>query len=478
MYKKVNKIIGIFLSVLLLMTGCTQNPTTNGKFDMETEVVVVGGGGAGLTAAISAAEKGSKVILLEKLAYMGGATMLSARIIPAAGTELQANAGIEDSPTAMARDILRPAHYSQDKKLVNLIADNSADMVKWLGDLGVRWNLQTNVLYKGQTQYRMHQAEEQGAEIAKVLIDKVSENDSIQVLLETPGTGFITNENGDVIGVTAKDKNGKELRIKANAVVLATSGFAANKEMLQEYIPNAVDSYPVVAPGATGDGILWGEKLGAKIDNMTAFQGYGPISNKTKKTLGTGILYSGGILINKDTDRFTDEYLGYSELGSHIINQPEGIAYMIFDSNIAGTLTNLDQMRSDGILFEGNTVEDLADEIGLNKDKLVKEFNNYIVGIETGEDLFNRTKLPKSWDGPFYAIEVTSDIRHTQGGLVVDENSRVIKKDGKPINGLFAAGGVTAGFSSSGGPAYMSGNGLLQAFILGRIAGQNAASYK
>lgn len=476
MVKKYSKILLLFVALSLALTGCANSSSPKGAFDYETDIVVVGGGGAGLVSAISAAEKGAEVILLEKLSMLGGATMVSAGIIPAAGTRFQKEAGIEDTPKAMARDIFRPGNYSQREDLVNLIAEKSNDIVEWMDKLGVKWHLQTDVLYKGQTNYRMHQAEGKGGEIIKVLKDNAEKNDKITIMTETPGTGLI-EEGGRVIGVTAK-KGDKEIRIKAKAVVLATSGFAANEDMVKEYIPQVEGSYPQVAPGATGEGIKWGQELGAKVANMGAYQGYAPISSKTKESLGSFILNNGGILINKDTERFTDEYLGYSELSAHIVNQPSHIAYMIFDSNIANESKDMDKYSEDEILVKADTPEELAQKLKLDPAKMKAAFDDYVEGINKGEDRFNRTKLPERWEGPFYAIEVTSDLRHTQGGLVTDTKARVIKTDGDAIPGLYAAGGVTEGFSSSGGPAYMSGNGLLQAFIFGRIAGQEAADFK
>ena len=212
---------------------------------------------------MTAAENGADVILLEKMSYMGGATMLSGGIVPAAGTHYQKDAGIEDSPSAMANDISRPAYFSQDQDLVKLVAEKSAEIVEWMGDLGVKWNLQTEFLYKGQTNYRMHQAEGRGEGITSVLIEKVNEHENITVLLETPATGLVTEKDEVVTGVYAEDKDGKVIQVNANAVVLGTSGFAANKEMLEEYIPQVLACYPMVAPGATGEGSN-GERVGCE----------------------------------------------------------------------------------------------------------------------------------------------------------------------------------------------------------------------
>ena len=168
----------------------------------------------------------------------------------------------------------------------------------------------------------------------------------------------------------------------------------------------------------------------------------------------------GGILVNKNGDRFTNEYLGYSELGTHIVNQPDHIAYMIIDAENAKNTPALAGWEAAGIVKKADTPEELAEQLGIPPAKLRAVFDDYVEGIKQGEDRFNRTKLPKEWKPPFYAVEATGDLRHTQGGLVTDTDARVLKTDGEIIPGLYAAGGVTEGFTSAGGPAYMSGNRL------------------
>lgn len=472
--KKLYKLSVLILTLLMLLT-VTVNTMAEEKNIMETDVVIVGGGGAGIVSALKASDNGANVILLEKMAYMGGATMLSAGIIPAAGTSFQAEAGINDTPEQLALDILRPSHYSVRQDLVEEIANGAGDIVEWMDELGVNWNLLTGFLYKGQSNYRMHQAEGQGTEMTKVLIDEIYKRDNIEVLLETPGTGLLTTNDDKVIGVTAENNAGETIVIKADNVILATSGFAANEEMLEKYVPEITEAYPRVAPGATGEGIQWAVKLGADVANMDSYQGYAPISNKTKASLDLSMLSRGGILVNKNTSRFTDEYLGYSELSAHIINQPDNIAYLILDKNVAEGTSALDQYKEDEILIEAKTPAELAKKINLDPTAMEEVFASYEEAIEVGEGRFNRTKLPQNWDAPYYAIEVSSDLRHTQGGLVINTNAQVLDTNGAVIDGLYAAGGVTEGFSSSGGPAYMSGNGLLQAFVFGEIAGTNAA---
>ena len=490
--KKTSLHITVLLALILLLAGCqqpvqntttasepaesTQEPTEAAtiEFDYETDVVVVGGGGAGLVSALTAAENGAKVILLEKMGYMGGATIMSGGIVPASGTKFQEDAGIVDNVEMFARDIFRPAHYSQRSDLVYTVAENAAGVIDWMEELGVKWELITSFLYHGQSNYRMHRAEGQGAGMTGVLIDRVNENTNITVMLETPGVGLITDDSDAVIGVKATTPDGNEINIGAPATILCTSGFAANKEMLEEYIPSIVNAYPMVAPGATGEGIMWGAELGAELKHMDAYQGYAPYSEEIRSGLDLFILYRGGILINNNTERFTNEHMGYSELSPHVVNQPDHYAWMIFDQTNAERTAALDTYEEKEILIKAESIEELASAVGLDADKLVAIVDEFRDGMASGEDRFNRTLLPEAFEAPFYAIKVTGDLRHTQGGLVTDTQARVLREDGTSIPGLFAAGGVAEGFSSAGGPGYMSGNGLLQAFVFGRIAGQEA----
>lgn len=477
--------------VLSVFTGCaskneagtqseseatTEQQASVDKADYEADIVVVGGGGTGLVAALTAAENGASVVLIEKMGYFGGATAMSSGKIPAADTKYQKELGYTDTAEALAKDILRAGEYTQNRALLDTAAAQATPILEWLEEQGVKWELETNNLYYGQTTYRIHVAEGKGAGIVEVLSNKVQSNDNITVLMETAGKDLVTDDAGRVVGVKADSKEQGELLIKGKSVILATSGFGANREMVEKYIPSIAKAYPLVAPGATGEGIEWGQKLGAATASMTAYQGYAPISAENKKSLGANLLNAGGILINQNTERFVDEYTGYSPLATAIVNQPDSIAYMIWDSQVtADNQGKVDEIETDGNLITADTAEELANKLGLDAEKLSKEFSLYQEGIAKGEDYMNRLKLPKSWQGPFYATKVTGDFRHTQGGLVIDPNTaQVLKEDGTPIAGLYAGGGVTEGFSTSGGAGYMAGNGLLQAFVYGHIAGEEA----
>ena len=414
-------------------------------------------------------------LLIEKMGYLGGATMLSGGIIPAVGTKQQKDAGIADDNDWFARDILRPSNYSVRKDLVYKVVEESKPLIEWIESMGVTFNVITNALYYGQLNYSMHLAEGGGKQMTATMIDHLNNIDNITVMTNVVGTGLVTNENGEVIGVTANDGE-KDFNIFAKNTVLATSGFAANKEMLEKYIPEIVDAYPMVAPGATGEGIQWGVELGAAVANMKAYQGHAFFNEETKQTISQSMANIGGIFVNKNGVRFTNEYNGYSELSPHVLAQPGKYAYLVVNQDIADATANFPKYQEQGIVVSGNSAEELATNLGIDATALADTFSRYQASIAKGEDEFNKTKLPANWDGPYYAIRITADLRHTQGGLVTDTDAHVLREDGSVIQGLYAAGGVTEGFTSTGGAAYMSGDGLLQAFVFGRIAGKNAAT--
>lgn len=441
----------------------------------ETDVAVIGGGGAGICAAIAAAEKGAQVLLMEKVGYLGGATILSGGKIPATGTEEQLAYGVtDDTVGANAQDILRPSNYSVREELVYTVCENAKDMVEWTRNMGVKWSVMDS-LYYGQSAHRMHFAEGSGNGMTTKMIEYLNAQESVTVKLSTTVEGLLL-EGDTVVGCYGKDDAGKAFALKAKNVVLASSGFGNNDEMLQKYCPEAVPAVKIVAAGATGEGIKWGAQLGAELACMGAYQGYAFHNVDNDTTSDQGLANNGAIFINEQGKRFCNEYGGYSELTPHILAQTNHLCYMTFTDIQAEKCANFQTWDEAGIVFKGNTVEELAAAIGVDAAVMAKTVNAYKEGIEKGEDVFNRTKLPANFDGPYYALKITGEIRHTQGGIATDVAAHPLRADGSVIQGLYAAGGCTEGFSSGDGAAYMSGNGLLQAMIFGKIAGIHAAT--
>ncbi len=445
-----------------------------GFTQIETDVFVIGGGGAGICAALAAAENGANVVLAEKSGILGGATTLSGGKIPAVGTKQQVDLGEEDSVGACAMDIFRPNNYSVREDLVYTVAEKGKDMIEWTEGFGVVWTIMDS-LYYGQTAYRMHNADGNGAGLTEKLIAAMEANSAITTMMNCEVKGLIVD--GDtVVGGYGTDESGADVAIVAKNTVLASSGFGNNPDMLAQYCPEAVPAVKIVAPGATGEGILWGAELGAELQNMGSWQGYAFHDVDNDGTVEQTLLDNGGIFVNPEGNRFCNEYDGYSELTPHILAQTDHIAYLCFTDIQVEQSAGFAGWQEEGIVYQGDTAEDLAAAIGVDPAKLAKTFADYQAGIENGLDKFNRCKFPANFDGPYYALKVTGEIRHTQGGIVTDVACHALRADKSLIKGLYAAGGCTEGFSSRGGAAYMSGNGLIQALVFGKIAGEKAAT--
>lgn len=448
---------------------------------VETEVLVIGGGGAGICAALAASEQGAKVVLCEKSGVLGGATIMSSGKIPAVGTAQQEAILAEndevDSIGACVMDIMRPSNYSVRPDLVYTVVENSKDMIEWTESYGVTWTVDTG-LYYGQTAHRMHTADGAGAGLTTALIDAMEADENITVMMDCKIQGLLLDDSGAVAGAYGVNADGADVTLVAANTVLATSGFGNNDEMIAKYCPEASAAYRMVAPGATGEGIMWGAELGASLEKMGAYQGYAWHDADDDTVLGQDLANNGGIAINAEGNRFMNEYGGYSELTPHILAQTDHICYLCFTDEQASKSAKFEAFKEAGIVYEGADEAELAAAIGVNADKLAWAFEDYRKGIERGEDRFNRTHLPAGFEGPFYALKVTGEIRHTQGGMKTDVAGHVLKQDGSLIDGLYAAGGCTEGFSSGAGAAYMSGNGLIQALVYGKLAGIGAATEK
>lgn len=441
----------------------------------ETDVLVIGGGGAGICAALSAAEQGAQVVLCEKMSVLGGATTLSSGKIPAVGTKQQLEMDTTDSIGACAMDIMRPSNYSVRPDLVYTVTEQSKDIVEWTGSHGAVWTVDA-ALYYGQTAYRMHTTEGAGKGLTDALIASMTSNAAIEQRLSCEILGFVLADDDDSI-VGAYGKSGREeIAILATNTVLASSGFANNADMLAKYCPEAVDAFKLVAPGATGEGILWAQELDAELQNMGAYQGHAFHGVDNDQTLEQGIANNGGIIVNQEGNRFMSEYGGYSELSPHVLAQTDHIAYLCFTDLQVEKSKKFPEWQADGIVMTGATATELAAAIGTDAAKLEKAITEYQAAIEKGEDKFNRSRLPTNFDGPYYALKITGEIRHTQGGMSTDVVGHVLRSDKSLVKGLYAAGGCTEGFSSRGGAPYMSGNGLIQALVFGKLAGIAAAT--
>lgn len=452
----------------------------NLKWDMETDVVVVGGGGCGIAAALTAKQEGVEVILLEKGNKLGGNTVLSTGSIPGANTKYQQRENIEDSPLQMAKDIYAKANNDGDWDLLLHLCEQSKDLVEWLvEEMKVNIDIITEYKHVGHSQYRLHAPKSRkGEDLLKDLMAALDEHEVI-VATNIECKDLIVDENNEVIGIKTL-VNGKEELIKCKKVILASNGFGANKEMVKKYCPEISGAPYFGAVGSTGEGIVWGKRLGAELKSMGAYQGYAAVS-----TLGSIVSWTtvekGGFLVNTSAQRFCDESKGYSALAGDVQNQEDGVTYVIFDESIRDSVYRTEdefkEMCDIGAVKGANTIEELATLLNLDAQQLVDTFEEYQRSAVGGNDPFNRSNFGQSpLKAPIYGAKATSGLFHTQGGVNINKNAQPLRHDGTVIENLYAGGGVAVGISgvnSSGG--YSSGNGLLTAFGWGRIAGKHAA---
>jgi fumarate reductase flavoprotein subunit len=453
-------------------------------WDIEVDVLVIGGGGCGLIASLAAAQKGVQVFLVEKEKTAGGNTSLSQAMVPAAGTRFQKEAGIEDSVELMTRDILHKNDNGSDPHLTRHVAQESSKLVEWLSDsLGIRLELVTEFLYPGHSQYRIHaNSSKKGARLVNELVQAAARYENIDIAYNAPARRLIADrKEGAVLGAEVEIEGiGKNLA-RAKKVILALNGFGANREMLARYIPQMKDAYYFGHEGNTGEGILWGEALGAALECMGAYQAHGSVAHPHGTLLTYVTVSMGGYHVNLEGKRFVNEYHGYSEHALDVLAQKDGVAVVVFDDRIYRTVQDYEDFQQCirmGAIRKFDTVRDLAASFRLPVEETVATHEAFLKAAK-GEirDPLGRKDFGKPLAPPFYGAKVTGALFHTQGGLKVNERAQVVGRDGMPIANLYAGGGTAAGFSGKAGPAgYLSANGLLAALVLGKIAGQEAAT--
>ena len=451
-------------------------------WDFETDIVVVGAGGCGTMAAILAATlaESANVILLEKDAHQTCSSSISSGLLQAAGTRYQQAAGIKDSPEIMAEDILRRNKNTSDPELTLAVCRKTAEVVHWFADyLGIEMELAPEVDWLGHSYPRMHSnPRRQGNVLVQALRDKASALPNVTYADKTPGQGLIPDDRGAVIGVLAGHPPNIQ-RIHCKRVVLAAGGFGANHEMLIRYIPEISDALYVGSSSHTGEALMWGEQLGAALEDMSGYQGHGTIISGYGTRITPGVIYDGGIVVDVNGRRFEREDQGYSEWAGIVLRQPEGIGIVIWDARIHRRIEFVEstiESTQAGAIDKFDNLENLAHRFGINPETLAHTVEDYNEGVRRGQDTLGRKLLTQPLSPPFYATKTTGALAHTQGGLKIDVHGRVLRKDHTPIPNLYAGGNSAAGLSGPDASGYSSGNGLLMAYTLGRIIGEHLAA--
>lgn len=451
-------------------------PAAGVSFETDVPVLIVGAGAAGLCAALAAAETGIEPVVIERDAVPRGSTALSAGLIPAAGTRFQAAQGIADSSALFAADIDRKSHGEADATLVHVVSEGAGPTVEWLAETyAFPFDVIANFNYPGHSAFRMHGLPSRvGAELIDRLRSAV-EALGIPILCNTVATALFVDEDGRVRGIEATHVDATAERIGCGALVLACNGYGGDPALVRRFIPDMADALYFGHTGNRGDAVRWGEALGARLAHLSGYQGHGSVATPHNTLITWALMMEGGFQVNRNGRRFSNELLGYSEQAAEVLKQPDGIAFDIFDARIAAVARQFQDFRDaeqGGAVIGAGTIDGLANAIGVPADALQAE----LAAIEGGAaDRFGRSFDPaKRLAPPYGAIKVTGALFHTQGGLAVDADARVLRSDGSAFPNLFAAGGAAAGVSGSQASGYLSGNGLLTATVLGRIAGRAA----
>lgn len=450
----------------------------------DADVVVVGAGGGGLTAALAAAEQGANVALLEKSGRPGGNTFVSTGSIPAAGSRYQRAAGIEDRPGRMVADLSRQSGPHEAGHLLRLLARRSADLVEWLVEShSVDLRLITDYKHVGHSVPRLHAPpDRRGASLTRDLLAAVRRLD-VDVVTGNPVAGLVTDD-GRVTGVAVDGPRSGTYELRAPAVVLAANGFGNNKDMIARWIPGISGARYSGAEGSTGEAIEWAAALGARLANMGAYQGYAALAHPHGSIVSWTTVEKGGVMLSPDGERMGDESAGYSGFAPVVAEAAgsAGVSHVVFDTRIRDFVRahepEFAELVDAGGVREAATPEALAAVIGCATPAVERALEDQRHAAATGDaDSVGRTGFPMgALRAPYCAVRSVPAIFHTQGGVDVDERAAVRTTGGDVVPGLYAVGGVAAGISGAAGArGYSSGNGLLSAVGLGRIAGANAA---
>jgi len=449
-----------------------------------TDIVVVGAGAAGFAAALTAADTGADVVLLEKAAEPGGSSRICGGLLAFAGTDLQQRNGIADSPELLFQDLCEVGRHENDPALVRAYADNQLATYRWLCGLGVRFGPRPDAS-SGQSVPRCHVIDPEA--MIEVLAGHVARRRNIAFHTGAPAQRLLRH-NGRVSGVRV-EQDGRTTDIAASrGVVLAAGGFTRNADLLKTFVPKQAKAWVSGGEANTGDGLLMAWQLGAAVRDVAYIQGtYGkhPTNHTTRHSLLA--VYKGAIAVNLSARRFVDESLSYKLLGTASLEQDGDYTWQIFDQPIYDSheeevsIFDVRHRHHEGMLVVAGTLDELAEKTGLGPATLKETVARYNSHVRSGTDPdFGRRHLVHNHGSflpieipPFYAHASTAALYGTYCGVTVDPTMQVLDVFGEPIHGLRAAGEVVAGLH---GAAYMTGSALGKALIFGRIAGEAASA--
>lgn len=443
--------------------------------DTETDIVIIGAGGAGLTAAIEATNQGAKVIVVEKNAFMGGNTNYATGGMNAAGTKYQQEKGIEDSPELFYADTMKGGHDLNDPKLLKVFTEKSAETLDWLESLGA--DLSIVGRSGGQSIDRIHKGPG-GMPVGSHLMDVFQsqvQNLDIEVRLSTKAIEILTDDNGSAVGIIVENKDGNTYNINAKAVIIASGGFGANPKLVEKYKPNLKNFGTTNQPGATGDALTMAEKLNVALTDIEQIQTHPTVVPIINEMITEGIRGDGAILVNHEGKRFINELETRDVVSEAILAQKGSTAFLVLDKQVFDKASTYAKYKDQGLLKEAGSIEDLAEMMKIEATELQNTINSYNENVRGKSDAeFGRTSLDVELiQSPYYFVEVAPAIHHTMGGLKINTNTEVINNSGNVVPGLYAAGEVTGGVH---GGNRIGGNAVTDITVFGKIAGTNAAA--
>ena len=504
----------------------SKNTSTTKAKDIEetVDVVVVGAGGAGMTAAITATDAGKKVIVVESQPIAGGNSVRSTGGMNAAKTpyqdknEFKEAAGVEktlataaekfadnatitalaatvksqwdayqanpqgyfDSVELMELDTLIGGKGKNNPELVKTLAENSAAAIEWLASIGAE--VKNVGAFGGASVKRIHRPVNADGKVTAVgayivpILEKNLQDRNVQFLFDTTANEIIMKD-GKAVGIKATGKDGHKVTINAKSVVIATGGFGANAEMVEKYKPELKGFATTNAEGAQGQGIDMATAVGAATVDMDQIQIHPTVhieEDGNAHLITEGLRGDGAILVNAEGKRFYDEVSTRDKVSAAIIAQPDKSAWLVVDQSMVDKSAVIAGYIKSGYTVTGATYEELAKAMGVDEATFVSTMNTWNQAVEAKTDAeFNRTSFANPLTAaPYYAIKITPAVHHTMGGIVINPKAEVLNEKGEVISGLFAAGEVTGGVH---GANRLGGNAVADFVVFGRIAGQSAA---
>ncbi len=467
------------LDPAIFMVEVTAAPVERTPVELSCDVVVVGAGGAGLTASVLATQQGQNVILLEKMPFVGGNSLRAEGGMNAADTKVEAELGLTDSTVEnFVADTMAGGHQLNNIDLVTTMAENSAEAVDWLFSIDAPL---TKVAATGGTSHKYLHKPDDGRPVGEYLVEKLkaqTEKLGIEVYVNTKATEILM-ENGQAVGVLAED-NEHSYTIHAKSVVLTTGGFGANFDLMASYDPSLANAVTTNHSGAQGDGILMAQAVGADTVDMEQIQLHPTVIQSDGTLVSESVRSHGAILVNAEGKRFTNDMDFRDKVSQAELKQPGAYAFIIFDQALVDEVALTQKFIDRGFAITGKTYEELARNMGFEGDAVanfVNTMETWETYVAAGEDKdFGRSNVSMIdiSTAPYYAIKIAPGIHHTMGGIKINTRAEVIDTDGSVIPGLFAAGETTGGVH---GGNRVGGNAVCDFIVFGRIAGQSASDF-